>query len=161
MKILFVVSKLPTDPQDDNHFRVEHHHSEGLTYTTCIINGVERFVRATSSPSQKRKEGSTILVHCNPLKRYEIPRLRCANIPTAEVLCYIGDHEIWPVIGYYRQWLNSPGFEEMRLIKRKEDTLIRKDYVTQYDASGIFCECQVFLTEKGKQRLQQLSSNRD
>jgi hypothetical protein len=158
MKILFVVPKLPTDPTDDNHFRVQHHHAEGLSYTTCIINGVQRFVYSTSRIEVVPGFHKTILVHCKPLKRYEIPRLRCANIPTVEVLRYIGDHEIWPVMGYYRQWLNASGFDEVRLIKRKTDTLIHKGYLTQYNADGVFCECQVFLTDKGRQRLQQLEA---
>ena len=159
MKILFVVPKLPTDPQDDNHFRVEHHHAEGLTYSTCLINGVERFVRATSSPSQKRKEGSTILVHCNPLKRYETPRLRCANIPTVEVLRYVDKNDSWPTSTLYLALFNRQSiFQWGRLVTRKEDTLIHKGYVTQYDAEGIFCAGKAFLTEKGKQRLQQLEA---
>jgi hypothetical protein len=156
MMILFVVPKLPTDPKGEKYYRVQHHHAEGLTYSTCIINGIKREVYSTSRIKPVPHYGKTILVHCKPLKVKVGKRLKCADIPTAEVLKYIDLYKTWPTAANYRQWTNVSKFDHVRLAKRKEDTLVHRGYVTQYDDEGIYCDDKAFLTPKGKHRLQRL-----
>lgn len=158
MKILFVVPKLPTDPQGDRYYRVEHHHADGLTYDTCIINGIERYVYSTSRIERVGKFGKTILVHVKPLKltQANARNLKCADIPTLEILNYIDLYKTWPTAANYRHWTNVPKFDHVRLAKRKEATLVHRGYVTQYDENGIYRKNGAFLTPKGKHRLHRL-----
>lgn len=160
MKILFVVPKLPTDPQDDKHIRVQHHHAEGLTYDTCLINGSERFVYSTSRIERTPKYGKTILVHCKPVPVETGKRLKCADIPTVELLNYVKLYTAWPTAANYRQWTGVTKFDQRQLALRKENTLVHKGYVTQYDDQGVFFEGRVFLTKKGQHRLKQLEQQR-
>lgn len=147
MKILFVVPPLTGDKIDENHVRVEHHHADGLTYTDCLINGVVREVRSTSKidthhPVTRTK---TILVHLKSLPK-NVDRLKCADLPDMNILHRVRKDNMWPGLSDYRQWFHQPDFAGLRLIRRKQNTLVRKGYVRE--DRGV-----PFLTDKGLKRL--------
>lgn len=153
MKILFVVQSLIGDRIDANHFRVEHHHAEGLTYTNCLIDGVVREVRATSRLSRNHPitMKRTILVHLKPLPRPMELLLQCAHIPTHQILMSVERGNVWPSLSDYRRFLSLPNFSSLRLIERKQRNLVRKGYLIL--DTGV-----PFLTDKGRRYLEQANA---
>ena len=95
MKMLYVVPYLPGDIQDDNHFRVEHHHSLGLSGTTCILSGGrEREVRCTSRKALnwEMHKCETILVHLKPLPKSVILKYQLKNLDTLDILKWLSKY---------------------------------------------------------------------
>ena len=131
MMILYVVPPLKGDRIDDNHIRVEHHHSNGLTSSLVMIDGVVREVRSTSSIDRNHPltRTSTIIVHLKPLPKPFATRLQCAHLPAHQILTYVKRTNHWPRLSDYRVWLSLPDFHGERLILRKQRTLVNKGYV--------------------------------
>lgn len=163
LMILVPVPYLDGDVQDANHIRVANHHRDGLTYSTVRIYGHEgtREVRSVSSPDRPRHPLS-YLVHLKPVpsKAKTGKRLKCADIPTHELLNYVKLHTSWPYLDDYSKWLGVNSLGIGRLITRKTDTLVHRGYVTQYDDRGLFFTDRAFLTPKGEHRLKQLEQQR-
>lgn len=151
MKVLYVVQPLTGDRIDDNHIRVEHHHSQGLTYTDCLIDGVVREVRSTSRIDRRHPvtKSPTILVHLKPLPKIPEMRLTCAHIPTHQILMSVAKGNKWPSLSEYRKILMLPSFSGERLTLRKERTLVRKGYVIT--TNGV-----PFTTAKGRRYLERV-----
>lgn len=153
MKVLFVVQPLTGDRIDGNHVRIEHHHSEGLSKTYCMIDGVERFVRCTSRQDTYHPITKTrsILVHLQPLPQ-ETWRPRCNDIDSTLVLRSVSEGNWWPSVLSYRQWIAArKGTNIHRLIQRKQKTLIRRGYVIT--TKGV-----PFITDKGRKYLGQTNA---
>lgn len=161
LMILVPVPYLDGDVQDANHIRVANHHRDGLTYSTVRIYGHEgtREVRSVSSPDRPRHPLS-YLVHLKPVpsKAKTGKRLKCADIPTHELLNYVKLYTSWPTAANYRQWTGVTKFDGVRLAKRKEDTLVHRGYVTQYDDHGLFFTGRAFLTPKGRAYLEKVNA---
>jgi len=144
MKILFVVQPLTGDPIDDNHVRVEHHHAEGLTYTDCLIDGVERYVRSTSRMDKRHPvtKTRTILVHLRALPN-ESWRPQCRDLDALLILKKVQRDNTWPSRTEYLHWNPMRGVVRFgNIFKRKQQSLVRKGYV-RLD-NGV-----PFITDKG------------
>lgn len=145
MKILFVVQPLEDDPVDANHVRVEHHPAEGLTYTDCMVDGVARYVYSTSRIQKGHPvtKSRTILVHLKPLPEVKAHVAHCRDIDTRRILKKVRDTNWWPTTQEYVFWnerINTTSIA--RLVKRKQQKLVRKGYVRL--EQGV-----PFITEKG------------
>lgn len=92
MMHLAVVPYQEGDPQDDNHYRVENHHTLGLTGSTVMINNEEREVRACTLPHglKHRDWSASILVHLKPRRRANSdPTFQCKFIDDMHFLTHI------------------------------------------------------------------------
>lgn len=156
MMHLSVVPYIEGDVQDENHLRVEHHHTQGLSYSFVMIDGVKRFVRCTSGVNgdKYRSSNPSIMVHLKPLKHEsDEPELHCKDLDTASILRRIQKYWRFPTLSEYvfdnPDLGSTPG---PRLIKRKEAKLVQRGYVH----NPAFDRSRICLTDRGQTLLKHL-----
>jgi hypothetical protein len=116
-----------------------------------MIDGVKREVRSTSRIDRWHPitKSRTIMLHLKPLPKPFKTQLTCSHIPTFQILRVAATLNRWPSLSDYRKWLSIPDFNRLRLIARKERTLVRKGYLKLEKGVPI-------ITEKGQRYLEQV-----
>jgi hypothetical protein len=156
MLTAYVVPYLEGDIQDENHVRVEHW---GIDLSGRDVLLVEkdlrtygyrvdqnpREIRNVSAMWGRKSHTPTILLHLKPLPRKSLPRLRCADLSTAMILKRVLRKQCLPTLSEYvfdnDCLITTPG---ARLLKRKEDKLYTRGYISARDHNN-----QVIITQKG------------